>query len=238
MPELLRLLLLTGLAGLAIPAGALLGAAERIRPRWLEREFRHFVIAFGGGLLLAAVSLVLVPEGIEGLSPGSVGASMSAGGLSFLWIDRLLARRRTAASQLLAMLADFFPEALALGAILSSGSSAAALLTVLIALQNLPEGFNAFREIRSTGRVSDRKILLGFLALVPLGPAAGLAGMYWLSRAPLAVDAVMLFSAAGILYLTFQDIAPQVRLQRHWLPPLGAVLGFLAGLLGQMLLEG
>lgn len=45
----------------------------------------------------------------------------------------------------------------------------------------------------------------------------------------------MLFAAGGILYLTFQDIAPQVRLDRHWAPPLGAVGGFLLGLAGSFI---
>ncbi|MEZ6108446.1 MAG: hypothetical protein R3B96_20695 [Pirellulaceae bacterium] len=49
--------------------------------------------------------------------------------------------------------------------------------------------------------------------------------------------AVMLFAAGGILYLVFQDIAPQARLKRHWSPPLGAVAGFLLGVIGQMLLD-
>jgi len=46
----------------------------------------------------------------------------------------------------------------------------------------------------------------------------------------------MLFCAGGILYLTFQDIAPQAKLERAWAPPLGAVVGFLIGLTGYMLI--
>ena len=45
----------------------------------------------------------------------------------------------------------------------------------------------------------------------------------------------MLFASGGILYSVFQDIAPQVPLQRHWAPPLGAVAGFLLGMIGQLL---
>lgn len=40
--------------------------------------------------------------------------------------------------------------------------------------------------------------------------------------------------AGGILYLVFQDIAPQARLEKHWAPSLGAVAGFLLGVLGHM----
>lgn len=45
----------------------------------------------------------------------------------------------------------------------------------------------------------------------------------------------MLFAAGGILYLIFQDIAPQSRLERHWGPATGAVIGFGVGLPGRQL---
>ena len=48
----------------------------------------------------------------------------------------------------------------------------------------------------------------------------------------------MLFAAGGILYLTFEDIAPEARLDRHWAPPLGAVGGFLLGMAGHGLVGG
>ena len=38
-------------------------------------------------------------------------------------------------------------------------------------------------------------------------------------------------------FVTFQDIAPQSRLERHWAPPLGAVLGFALALLADMFLS-
>ncbi|MDE0348149.1 MAG: divalent cation transporter, partial [Gammaproteobacteria bacterium] len=62
MDRFLELLFFTALAGACIPIGAGLAHIERIGPDWLEEEFRHFVIAFGGGVLVGAVALVLVPE--------------------------------------------------------------------------------------------------------------------------------------------------------------------------------
>ncbi len=47
----------------------------------------------------------------------------------------------------------------------------------------------------------------------------------------------MLFAASGILYLTFQDLAPQAKMKNRKVPALGAVLGFLLGLLGQQLIH-
>ncbi|MFW5681987.1 MAG: divalent cation transporter, partial [Phycisphaeraceae bacterium] len=175
MSEILRVVLLTVVAGGAIPLGGFLARIENLHPAWLEREFRHGVIAFGGGALLAAVALVLVPEGINNL-PGWTGmASLMLGGVAFMQLDVLLHRLRTPASQLAATLADFLPEAAALGASLATGGPNAALLALLIAMQNLPEGFNAYRELRQGG-FGSRIVLTGFVLAALLGPAAGLLG--------------------------------------------------------------
>lgn len=59
MGRLVELLLWTPLAGGAcIPVGAALAAIRHIGPRWLAQKFRHFVIVFGGGLLVGAVALL------------------------------------------------------------------------------------------------------------------------------------------------------------------------------------
>jgi ZIP family zinc transporter len=223
------------LAGAMIPLGAVIASVEHIHPRWLAEELRHSVMAFGGGVLLAAISFVLVPQGIGYLSPWWSVAAFAGGGLAFLWLDRLLARHGGSVAQLVAMVSDFVPEAMALGAMFASGNAAGPLLAVLIGLQNLPEGFNAFRELVAGGRFRPSTVLWSFLALVALGPLAAVLGHLYLADEPELLGAVMLFSAGGILYLVFQDIAPQAHLERRWAPALGAVSGFTLGLLGHML---
>jgi len=156
MSDLSLALLLSLAAGGTIPLGAWIAARERIAPRWLEREFRHTVMAFGGGALLAAVALVLVPEGVRALDPITATGCFLSGGVAFMGIDRALARRAGPSAQLMAMLLDFVPEATALGATLVDGGSVGYLLAFLIGLQNLPEGFNAFRELHQAQRSKDR----------------------------------------------------------------------------------
>jgi ZIP family zinc transporter len=133
------------------------------------------------------------------------------------------------------MLLDFLPESLAMGGMFALGSASAPLLAVLIGLQNLPEGFNAYREILAVThyRVSRTLLVMGLLIVV--GPLAGTAGWMLASQYPGVVGAVMLFASGGILYLVFQDIAPQAHLDRHWAPTLGAVLGFCFGMAAEML---
>lgn len=237
MTDWLQIVALTLLAGIAMPLGAGLAGVERIRPRWLEAELRHSIIAFGGGALLAAVALVLVPEGIRELTPVWIVVCFAAGGITFMLLDIRLAASDTAASQLVAMLADFIPEALALGATFVVSKQAGFLLAGIITLQNIPEGFNAQRELASSTHFRTSHIVGVFALLATLGPSAGLIGYFLLADHARVVSGIMLFAAGGILYVIFQDIAPQARLKKHWAPPLGAVAGFLLGVLGKVAIE-
>ncbi|WP_297791269.1 divalent cation transporter [uncultured Marinobacter sp.] len=235
---LLQILLLTLMAGLAMPLGAVIASVERIHPRWLETEVRHSVIAFGGGALLAAVALVLVPEGTRNLPLPAIVACFSAGGIAFMGMDMWLSANDTPASQLVAMLSDFVPEALALGATFSVSSEGGVLLAGIIALQNVPEGFNSYRELKRVTHYRNRQIVGGVALMALLGPAAGAGGYFLLSDAPQVVSGIMLFAAGGILYLIFQDIAPQAKLKKHWAPALGALAGFLLGVVGKVAVSG
>lgn len=236
MNDLQTLLLFTTLAGMTIPLGGLLASIESIHPRWLEAEFRHFVAAIGGGALLAAVALVLVPEGAARVSVVHAIIAMLVGGGLMMLLERWLAAHGGSAAQFLAMMLDFLPETIALGALYVEEPAVAPLLALLIAAQNFPEGFNALRELCDSG-MRKSQILLLFILLVPLGPLMGITGRYVFTGASVPLGFIMLASSGGILYLIFQDIAPQVPLKRHWAPPLGAVMGFLIGLSGHMLLH-
>lgn len=222
----------TLLAGLAMPLGAVIACFES---KWINDEVKHGIIAFGAGALLSAVALVLVPEGIAHLNPLSACAFFIVGGIGFMCLDILLKKINTPASQLAAMLSDFVPESIALGAAFATGSEHAFVLAGLIALQNLPEGFSAYRELKESPLFSKTKILVIFSLMALLGPIAGVSGYIWLSGYPVIIAAIMLFASGGILYSVFQDLAPKVKLENHWAPPMGAVLGFVFGLFGFML---
>ena len=146
-------------------------------------------------------------------------------------LDIWLARKQLPASQLASMLSDFIPESIALGTTAALGGGSV-LLGLLIAVQNFPEGFNAYRELKAAGHFSSRRILVMFLVMALLGPMMALVGYFLLSQYTIVVSAIMLFAAGGILYSVLQDIAPQVRMDNHWAPPLGGILGFMIGMLG------
>lgn len=232
------MMLLSALAAAAMPVGGWLAMIGSLRPGWLDEEIRHTILAFGGGALLAAVALVLIPEGAVGLPAWVIAIWFVAGGACFMLLDIWLAKRKTPASQMAAMLADFLPESLAMGAAFAHGHATGFSLALLIALQNVPEGFNAFREMAGRSRVRGHRVLVLMACMVPLGPLMGWLGMGWLGLHPEILGGIMIFASGGILYAIFQDIAPQVRLARHWSPPMGAVAGFLVGLLGNLWIEG
>ena len=228
-------ILLAALAGAAIPLGGLAARIESIRPDWLKQELRHSIIAFGGGALVSAIALVLVPEGSSRVPLWAAPVAFGAGGVCFFVIDRAIESRGGGVAQLMAMLLDFIPESMAMGAVFVAGDATGPLLAFLIGLQNFPESFTAYRELRETSGLRPGVIILGFCGLMLLGPLAAWFGFAYLHAADEILGTIMLVAAGGILYLTFEDIAPQAYLERRWAPPLGAVAGFMVGMAGAAL---
>jgi len=230
------ILFLVFLAGLCMPLGGLLARAKLFSSKWLELEFRHFVIALGGGILLGAVALVLVPEGMAAFNGSSYSILLFiTGGLLFFGLEKYLGLKRREQPQLTGMVLDYLPEALALGGLAITRPDLAPFVALLIGLQNLPEGFNAFHELENINHRAGKTLAIMF-ALSLTGPLATYIGYLYLANNHYLLGSVLLISAGGILYLIFQDIAPQSKLQKHWAPSLGAVLGFATALIAQSLL--
>lgn len=235
MKELTAIVLFSWIAGFAACIGAGMAAVERFPESLLKKEIIRGIVAFGGGILVAAVGFALVPHGIDLLSAPVLGLLFGLGGIAFCRLDIRLSRTGGSKAQFTAMLSDFLPEAIALGAVFAHDRHLGLLLALFIGAQNLPEGFNAFRELRDGGaRIAT--ILHSIFLISFLGPIAALTGFYCLQLRPAVTAGIMVFAGGGILYLVFQDIAPQAKLRRHWLPPLGAVLGFVVGMLGKKML--
>jgi len=135
----------------------------------------------------------------------------------------------------MAMLLDFLPEALALGAVFGHDHRLGMLLAAFIGAQNLPEGFNSYRDLTGVG-TKPRAALKALLGASLLGPLAACTGYFFLQDHAKLTATIMTFASGGILYLIFQDIAPQSKIRKHWIPALGAVLGFAVGLLGKKLI--
>lgn len=236
MTEVLRIISYSLLSGSTIFIGGVLSFyfGKHVKSGLVKEEVIHSSTAFGGGILIAAVGLVLVPEGMLVLEMLPIAFSFSAGAIAFYYLDRHTESKGGPLAQVFGMLTDFIPESLAMGAVFTHNTSLGLLLTGIMAIQNLPEAFNAYSDLRSN--YSARKCLIILFLLSFSGLAAALSGYYLLADMPQVVGAIMLFAGGGVTYLIFQDIAPLSRLKKSWLPALGASLGFLVGMMGVKLL--
>ena len=237
MEDLFKIILYSFFAGITVFIGGFLS-------RFFERHFRkgfvkegilHTSIAFGGGIIIAAVAFVLVPKGMDALHLAPIAILFLTGAIIFFFLDRYIEKKGGTASQLLAMLMDFVPEAIALGAVFATDYNLGLLLAIFIGLQNFPESFNSYLDLRNSGYTSKKCLLILFF-LSFSGILAAISGYYLLSNMPRLTASLMLFSSGGILYLIFQDIAPMSKLQNSWFPALGVSFGFLVGMIGQKLL--
>ncbi len=234
MSQLTIIIIASWLAGFAAFGGGVIAWATDGANTDSKREMTHGIIAFGGGILIAAVAFALLPKAMVELSPVGLGATFCAGGLVFCVLDAHLSRNGDTKAQFLAMLMDFLPEALALGAVFGQDHRLGVLLAAFIGAQNLPEGFNAFREMTNVG-IRSRVALMTLLAVSLLGPVVACTGYFFLQNQAKVTASIMTFAGGGIMYLIFQDIAPQSKIRKHWIPALGAVLGFAVGMIGKQL---
>src|SRR5436309_3788594 len=220
LDALLPVIAYTAFTGITNVVGGILGKIEHLRRGRFRTEVLHGLVAFGGGTMLAAVALVLLPEGLLGMSGVAAGVLLVVGAIVFLLIDEAIDRKGGTASQFVAMVMDFIPGSLALGPVLA----------VLLSMNNLPQGFNSYKELHEK-RWSPARILASISVTIPIGVASGLIGMFFLADHPALLAGLYIFSSGGLLYLMMHDIFPIAHQRKHWWPTMLGVVGFLAGIL-------
>jgi len=227
---LLPVIAYTAFTGITNVVGGILGKIEHLRRGRFRTEVLHGLVAFGGGTMLAAVALVLLPEGLLGMSGVAAGVLLVVGAILFLLIDEAIDRKGGTASQFVAMVMDFIPGSLALGAAFGTGGALGPVLAVLLSMNNLPQGFNSYKELHEK-RWSPARILASISVTIPIGVASGLIGLFFLADHPALLAGLYIFSSGGLLYLMMHDIFPIAHQRKHWWPTMLGVVGFLAGIL-------
>ncbi|MDO9576932.1 MAG: hypothetical protein Q7J16_03525 [Candidatus Cloacimonadales bacterium] len=235
MNNTLQIILYSSLAGFPIIIGGLISSVFQTRKSDLKAEINHWIVAFGGGALLSAIAFALIPKAIVDLSYVELTVFFLSGTLAFMFVDIIIARIGGSLAQAISMMMDFIPEALALGASFAHNRNFGLLLAMFIGMQNLPEGFNSYLELRK--KMKKRSTLLLMLGLSFIGIFAALSGEYFLNSHPKTISSIMSFAGGGILYLVFQDIAPLSKRRKDWIPATGASIGFLIGMIGEKLLR-
>ncbi|GGU80689.1 ZIP family zinc transporter [Streptomyces litmocidini] len=229
-------------AGAALLVGAAAGSFVRVPPRWIA-----LVMAFGSGVLMAAVSFELITEAYErsGLGPvvsGAVGGAAVYSGANVLLARRGAQHRKRSGQQqpseseapgsgnaiALGALLDGIPESVVIGTGLLGGGHLGAATVGAVFISNLPEGLASAAGMRSAGR-SRRYVFVLWGGIALISGLAALAGYALLGGASETVMAVITAVAGGaILAMIADTMIPEAYSKVHLLTGLVTVVGFLS----------
>jgi ZIP family zinc transporter len=241
------------LVGLSLLLGALAAAAIRLPGRAAAT-----ITAFGGGILLAAIALELVPEADRAAGAGLTAAGLIAGTLVYVaadsWLSRdadMKAMRRSghaaAAGRAMTtpsghaeavrgesiaagLLVDGVPESVALGLTIAEGQIGLALL-VGVLVGNLAEAYGAAQPILAGGHTKRFAIgLLGAIG-VALALATVLGATVLAGVDPVVVGIAQAVAAGAVLAVVSIAIIPHAFDEVSRLVAFATVLGFIAGYL-------
>jgi ZIP family zinc transporter len=240
-----------GLAvGASLVAGALLAALLE-----LPERVAATVTAFGGGILLAAVALELVPEADREAGPALTAAGLLAGTLVYVGADAWLNRdpgmrtmRRSAhaaaagrpmetspahgeaargESIAAGLFIDGVPESLALGLTIAEGEVGAALLAGIL-VGNVVEAYGAAQPIRRGRGAGFAIVLLGLIGLA-LAVATVLGATVLAGASPALVGTAQAVAAGAVLAVITIAIVPHAFDEVSGLVAFATVLGFVGG---------
>ncbi|MET7370829.1 ZIP family zinc transporter [Streptomyces sp. NPDC005566] len=229
-------------AGAALLMGAALGSLVRVPPRLIA-----LVMAFGSGVLMAAVSFELIAEAYErsGMVPvvaGAVGGAAVYSGANALLARRGAQHRKRSGEQqpseteapgsgnaiALGALLDGIPESVVIGTSLLGGGQLGVATVGAVFISNLPEGLASAAGMRSAGR-SRRYVFALWGSIAVISGLAALAGYALLGGASETVMATITAVAGGaILAMIADTMIPEAYSRVHLLTGLVTVVGFLS----------
>jgi zinc transporter, ZIP family len=224
--------------GALAASSLLIGAALSFARRWPRRQI-GYVLAFGAGALISAVSFELAEEGIA-VDAAMTGVGLAVGALAYYLLDGLIARRMSTGrgrqgrsegsgsgtALALGAFLDGIPEQLVLGITIAAGAGVGVSLLVAIFVSNLPEALGSASDMSEAGR--SREAILRLWALVAaictLATVVGyLAADAISASATAAVDG---FAAGALLVMLIDSMIPDARAKAGRRAGLATVLGF------------
>ena len=239
--------------GASLVAGGALAAGVRLPARVAAA-----ITAFGGGILLAAIALELVPEADAEAGTALTVAGLLAGTLVYVaadaWLNRdhstMMMRRsghaaaagremdmpkdesEVARGESIAagLFVDGVPESLAIGLTIAEGEVGAALLAGVL-LGNLVEAYGAAQPIVAGGRT--RGFAVGLLAAIGLALAVAviLGGTAFADAPGELVGTTQAVAAGAVLAVISIAVIPHAFEEVSGLVATVTVLGFISGYL-------
>ena len=225
----------------------------------LPKSIIAAIMAFGSGVLVAALSFSLMEEAFNlSQSIPSVAIGFILGGISYSAANRILdkkskddssvrARKRShgensgggkstsGLSLLVGSIMDNIPENMALGISLVTGGAVNVVLIAAIFISNFPEGLASTHGMKANGR-SKKYILFLWSIAVVIGTISTAIGFAVLSKtSPAIISVAISFAAGAILVMLAESMIPEAFEEGGSKIGLAAMAGFvIAFILGRI----
>ncbi len=221
--------------------GALVGWFARLPKRAVAS-----IMAFGGGVLISALSFELMDESVKRGGLAAAGVGFITGVVLYSVANVLLAhhgakhRKRSGGQQpseseqegsgtalLVGALIDGIPESIAIGVSTIQGGAVGWVTVLAVFLSNIPEGLSSSAGMKRAGR-SVRYMLTVWTVVALVSGAASVLGAVGFRQAPDALTAgVTAVAAGGILAMVADTMIPEAFSETHNWAGLMTALGFL-----------
>jgi ZIP family zinc transporter len=240
-PIMLQAALWGAIAGSAVLLGAITAVTLSIPKKWIA-----WIMAFGTGVLIGAVSFELLTEAAEQSNLRVAAAGFLSGAAIFTVIDYVLSRtggherkrsrsksvKGTGMAIFAGTVLDAIPESILIGASLIEQSKVSWLLVIAIFVSNFPEGLSSSIGLLKEG-YAKKKVLGMWTAVLFLSSAASFSGYTFLQEASVSyISVIGAFAGGGIMAMVSSTMLPEAHEDG------GALIGFItsAGLLASLLL--
>jgi len=215
-------------------SGFFLGGVFSVIMKKKNARFLGSMMGLTAGLLISFICFEILPQPFSqwGLYKGI--AALLSGVILTAWLEgrmnNLSKWHKAGLLLTLGVAIHNIPEGMALGSMLNVSLTAGISLAVMIAIHCFPESLAITLPLRQAGLSVFKLLAFTFILALPMGLGA-MGGVFFSSLSPSFLDGCICFSGGVMLYIACGEILPESKeIWRGRLPALGAMIGFVIGI--------